>query len=199
MKRRSPLLALAALAGLALVSCGSGGGNVPMMGGGVSATFTENSTNAVSNLITMSTGEVSGDMFQIVIRVTDIDDFYGTAFNVQWDSAAAQFLSFEGSLSPNVLQANAPNILINAGVDPNLARTVTVIATLTDFVQGLDTSTQATDVLITLTFQATATTGGTLFTFDPATRFVTTCFPADTCADIPDAMLTWNGGVLTAN
>ncbi len=198
MKRRSPLLALAALAGLALVSCGSGGGNVPMMGGAVSPTFTENPPMGL-NLITMSAGLVSGDVFQIVIRVPDIDDFYGTAFNVQWDSAATQFLSFEGSLSPNVLQANAPNILINAGVDPNLARTVTVIATLTDFVQGLDTSTQATDVVITLTFQATATTGGTLFTFDPATRFVTTCTAMDTCADIPDMMLTWNGGVLTAN
>ena len=198
MKRRSPLLALAALAGLALVSCGSGGGNVPMMGGAVSPTFTENPPMEL-NLITMSAGLVSGDMFQIVIRVPDIDDFYGTAFNVQWDSPTAQFLSFEGSLSPNVLQAYFPNILINAAVDPNVPRTVIVSATTTAFVQGLDTSGQGSDVLITLTFQATATTGGTLFTFDPATRFVKICTMMDTCADIPDPMLTWNGGVLTAN
>ena len=198
MKRRSPLLVLAALAGLSLLACGSGGGNVPPGGGAVTPVFTPDTMAPGANSITMAAGTVNGDAFQVVIQVNDITDFFGAAFRVRFDSATTEYQSFDASGS--ILQMMAPNLTINAAPDANDADVVIIVATLQGFLQGLDTSAGPHE-LITLTFRATGATGGNNFSFDTAmTRLVTTCpAPPGVCTDLADAALTWNEGVLTAS
>ena len=56
-------------------------------------------------------------------------------------------------------------------------------------------------LLMTLSFTATAPTSGNAFTFDTrSTREVTTCpAPPTACATPGDGTFTWSGGTLVAN
>ena len=100
MKRPShPLLFTVVLTGLVLASCGGGGGNVTggMMGSGLTAAFTPAQTMPGANSVSMSAGTALDDTFQVDVRVTDIVNFFGAAFRVTFDSASAEFLSFDDS------------------------------------------------------------------------------------------------------
>jgi len=207
MKRRSSTLFLLVLLGVGLAACGSGGGNVPggMMGGAVTAAFTPANPTPGSDTISMQVGTVTGDTFQVVIQVNDIADFFGAGFRVTFDSATAEFLSFDDSTS--FLNGGTAVVDIRATVDPADAGTVLVVATLQNafnYVEGIDAS-AAGDPLLILTFRATDPSAGNAFTFDSAmTREVTTCpfwnmmgqQPA--CPDV-SATLSWGGGTMTAN
>lgn len=208
MKRPGSALCLLALvAGIGLTGCGSGGGNVPGGGGGgaITATFTPDNAAPGANSISMQAGTAAGDTFQVVIRVTDIVDFFGSAFRITFDSASADFLSFDDSTS--FLNNSSAVVDIRASVDPADAGTVLVVATLQNafnYVQGV-TPAAMDDTLLILSFQATNPSGGNAFTFDTmVSREVTTC-PAwnmmgqqPACPEI-SATVNWDEGTMTAN
>lgn len=215
MKRPSAMLCLVVLlGGLAITSCGSGGGNVPggMMGGGVTASFTPSNPTPGANSISMAAGAVVGDTFIVNVNVTDISEFFGAGFRIVFDSTTAEFQSFDttGTFLEDVnIFPGAPVADIRAVVDPANAGAVLVLATIQNsfaYVPGANAMSAGEQFLMQLTFRATDPTAGNAFTFDiAATREVTTCPPWNMmgqqpdCPEIPDAMLTWNGGMLTAN
>jgi len=208
MKRPSPLLCLfVLLAGVCLTACGSGGGNVPpgMMGGAITATFTPDNLTPGANSISMQAGTATGDTFQVIVRVTDIVDFFGAAFRITFDSASAEFLSFDDSTS--FLNGSTAVVDVRATVDPTDAGTVLVVATLQNtfsYVQGI-TPAAMDDTLLILSFRATNPSGGNAFTFDTMmSREVTTCPPWNMMGQQPacpeiSATVTWDEGTMTAN
>jgi hypothetical protein len=215
MKRPDSTLCLVVLlAGLSLASCGSGGGNVPggNGGGAITATFTPSNPAPGANSISLAAGAASGDTFQVTVVVSDIVEFFGTAFRITFDSSTAEFLSFDGSgsfLYDATIFPGSPVVDIRASVDPADAGTVLVVATIQNsfsYVPGANAMGSGDQVLLELTFRATDPTGGNAFTFDSSlTREVTTCppwgmvGPTPDCPEIVDGLLNWNGGMMTAN
>ena len=205
MKRPSSTLCLfVLLGGICLAACGGGGGNVPGPGSGVTAAFTPSNPAPGMDSISMQPGEATNDTFEIEVHVTDLVDFFGAGFRIMFDSATAEFLSFDDSMS--FLNASAAVVDIRATVDPADPGRVFVVATLQNsfsYVQGI-TPSAGSDTLLVLTFRATDPTAGNAFTFDTATsREVTTCPSWDMtglqpgCPEV-SATLTWNGGTMTA-
>ena len=205
MKRlSSPLIFSVVLAGLMLAGCGGGGGNVGGGGmmGGLTATFTGDVPMPAADSVSMAAGTATGDTFQVELRVGDIIDFFGTAFSVRFDPTTAEYQSFDDSSS--LLQAYAPDIEIRADLDQVDSGLVSIVATLknpiTGPIQGIDTSMEPTDLLLTLTFRATNPTVGpnhNAFSVDAVrTREILICPAAGMCA--PHATPTWNGGTMTA-
>lgn len=206
MKRPSSTLCLfVLLGGLCLAACGGGGGNVPVIGPGLTAAFTPSNPAPGVNSISMQPGTATDGMFEIEVHVTDIVDFFGAAFRIVFDSATAEFLSFDDSMS--FLNASAATVNIRATVDPADPGRVFVVATLQNtvgYVQGI-TPSAMNDTLLVLTFRATDPTAGNAFTFETAmSREVTTCAfwnmigPQPGCPEV-SATVTWNGGTMTAN
>ena len=207
MKRPSSVLCvLVLLGGIFLTSCGGGGGNVPgVIGGVITATFTPGNPTPGANSISMQAGMATDDTFQVVVTVTDIVDFFGTAFRVAFDPATAQYLSFDDSMSFLYNHPSSPVVQFNVSVDPADAGKVLVVATLQNtFLYTPGFTPPANDqVLLVLTFRATDPTAGNDFTFDTAmTREVTTCPQpmggSPPCVVEPDANLTWSGGTMIA-
>ena len=212
MKRPSSVLCLLVLlGGVGLAACGHGGGSVPggMLGGAVTATFTPANPTPGSDSVSMQVGTVTGDTFQIEIHATDITDFFGAAFRITFDSATAEFLSFDPSTSflNGPLNVGSAVVDIRATVDPTDAGTVLVVATLQNafnYIPGI-TPVATDDTLLILTFRATDPSAGNAFTFGTAmSRDVTTCPPWNmmgqqpSCPDV-SATLAWDGGTMTAN
>lgn len=223
MKRPSSTLCLfVLLGGMCLVACGGGGGNVPVIGGQVTATFTPSNPAPGANSISMQAGTAPNDMFQIEVYVTNIVDFFGTGFRIVFDSATAEFVSFDDSMSflfnhpelitPPPPPLTAPAINTLAVADPADPGSVLVVATLQNtfgYTPGFTFTPPDPDgdqLLLVLTFRATDPTAGNAFTFGTAmTREVQTCEPRPAigptpdCIMVPDGNLTWNGGTMTAN
>jgi hypothetical protein len=206
MKRLgSPFILSIALAGLMLVGCGGGGGNVSggMMGGGLTATFTPDVPMPTAGSISMAAGATTGDTFQVEIHVTDVVDFFGAAFSLRFDPASAEYQSFDTSMS--MLQAYAPDIEIRADLDLVDTGLVAIVATLRNPIagpiQGIDTTGAMNDLLLTLTFRATNPTVGpnhNPFSVDNVRmREIRTC-PAPPGACTVLGGVNWNGGTLTA-
>jgi len=193
------------LAGICLAACGGGGGNVPGGGGiGITAAFTSSNPTPGLDSISMQPGEAVDDTFEIEVHVTDLVDFFGAAFRIEFDSTTAEFLSFDDSMS--FLNASAATVDIRATVDPADPGRVFVVATLQNavgYVQGI-TPSAMNDTLLVLTFRATDPTAGNAFTFETAmSREVTTCAVWNMMGQQPgcpevSATLTWNGGTMTA-
>ena len=194
MKRTANLgiLAVLMVAGSVFAaSCGggSGGGTVPA---GRTANFTPAQSPAPANSASMQKGTVSGDMFQIEIRVTDVNDFFGTAFHVLFGSSTARFVSMSSSgsfLSGAGITTDIRTAVVQAG---DLEVVATRVQDQAGSVQGVDVS--GSQLLLTLTFQATANTGGNTFSFESQEACTPTAPPCT-----PPISLTWHGGTLTAN
>ncbi len=223
MKRPSSTLCLfVLLGGICLAACGGGGGNVPGPGSGVTAAFTSSNPTPGLDSISMQPGEAVDDTFEIEVHVTDLVDFFGAAFRIEFDSTTAEFLSFDDSTSllyehpdlitPPTPPMTAPGVDIRAVVDPANPGSVLVVATLQQtfgYTQGFTFTAPDPDgdqVLLVLVFRATDPTGGNAFTFGTAmTREVITCEPppmigpTPACITVPDGNLTWNGGTMTAS
>ncbi len=213
MKRPGSTLCLfVLLAGICLASCGGGGGNVPGGGGiGITAAFTSSNPTPGLDSISMQPGKAVDNTFEIEVHVTDLVDFFGAAFRIEFDSTTAEFLSFDDSMSFLQNHPSSPVVDIRAVVDPADPGSVLVIATLQQtfgYTQGFTFTPPDPDgdqLLLILIFRATDPTGGNAFTFGSATtREVTTCEPPPTigptpaCITVPDGNLTWNGGTMTA-
>lgn len=189
-------LATGLLALLAL-SCGGGGGGGGNGGGtpGFAPTFTASNPNPAGTSITMAPGAQTGDTFEINIRVTGIQDFYGAAFVVTFDPASADFLNHSQTGSFIVPGAGTS---IQFTTQPQAGGRVEVVASRRDESLGGVDAGATPQLLITLRFQATAETAGNGFAFGPAAdREVQVCPTGGAqCSIVNDATITWSGGTL---
>jgi len=150
------------LAMLALVAFGCGGGNDSGGGtisSGLTADFVASDSTPDPQSITMQQALESGSVFHVAIRVTDVQDFFGAAFHVTYDTTKVHFdlldssTSFlrDGGIDPNDLDftylAQSGNIAITATRKQNQTGTVT----------GIDVPATGRDLLV-LDFHAVATT-----------------------------------------
>jgi hypothetical protein len=203
MNRHSKTSWLATFSVLLLVSamsvaCGGGGGDPsPPINGGLAATWTPAEPNPGAMTISLGSGGTSGANFTVPVQVTGIDDFFGAAFRVRFNSATVDFVSF--SSAGTVIDAGGATLLITAV--EQVPGEVWVNATRQQgaggaYVPGVDVGT--TSMLITLNFRATGVVAANTFTF--INREVQTCNDAaQTCAPVPDGNLTWSGGTLRAS
>jgi len=184
------------LVGILPLACGGGGGDriVPP---GLTVTWTPANASPGAMTISMGTANTSAANFTVPVQVTGINDFFGAAFRVNFDSATAAFAGY--SATGSVIDDGGATVLINAVL--GAPGEVLINATRQQgaggvYVPGVDVT--ATATLITLNFRATvATQQANVFTF--SNREVQTCNDGtQTCTAVPDANLTWSGGSMTA-
>ncbi len=207
-----PLLKVSFIAlfvGLTVACPGGGGGGItpppggggPIPGGLMASFMAENPTPDPSEMtLSMAPGPGSDEMFSILVRVTNIDDFFGAGFRVNFDPATARFLGFD-STDSFILETG---VMTDISAVENVPGELLVTATLQGQVAGVDPV--GDDLLITLSFDAIEEElTGNDFTFGiPADRLVTTCAPPvdpdplPACVELDDADLTWSGGTMTA-
>jgi hypothetical protein len=198
MNRRKTTTWLVAVSTLLLgsLSCGGGGGD-PVTPPGLNVTWTPANPTPAAMTISMGAGSSSGANFTFPVQVTGIDDFFGAAFRVNFDSTNAAFAGY--SAAGSVIDDGGATVLINASLEA--AGEVFVTATRQQgaggvYVPGVDIA--GTSTLITLNFRATqATQQPNSFTF--TNREVQTCNDGtETCDPVADASLTWSGGSMQA-
>jgi hypothetical protein len=184
------------LAGVTSPGCGGGGGD-PVAPPGLNATWTPDNAAPGAMTLSMGTGSSSGADFSFPVQVTGIDDFFGAAFRVSFDSSTAGFAGY--SANGSVIDDGGATVLINAVL--GAPGEVFINATRQQgaggvYVPGVDVG--ATATLITLNFRATvATQQPNNFTF--TNREVQTCNDGtEVCDPVPDANLTWSGGSMQA-
>jgi hypothetical protein len=153
-----------------------------------------------ASTISMQAGPVNAEDFQIEIRVTTIDDFFGAGFHVRFNSPLPASASFLGFTPGTIFQAAcvAPACQTDFDVEVISAQELAVVATMQGNVAGVD---NASGLLMTLSFEAVAETPGNGFTFEPiASRSVKRCPPpaGSACTNI-EGTLTWSGGTLTVD
>jgi len=147
--------------------------------------------------INLGTASTSGASFSVPVQVTGINDFFGAAFRISFDSSSAAFAGY--SAAGSAIDDGTATVLINASL--GAPGEVLVNATRQQgaggaYVSGVDIA--ATELLLTLNFRATQTTQQpNNFTF--TNREVQTCNDGtQTCSAVPDVNLTWAGGAMQA-
>jgi len=138
---------------------------------GSHVTFSPLSPTPPAQSVTMQPCGVSGDMFSICIRVTDVTGFFGTGFHVAFQPASAVYVSNDSSRS--FLRETGVSTFFNATiVSPgDLAVSATRLQNGAGSVPGVNV--ESGDVIV-LNFRASASTAGNTFSFGP---------PREVCAD----------------
>lgn len=195
--RKSGLSALMVLGVLLSLTsaCGGGGGGGAVIPPGIVAAFVGSNPTPGAMTINMTPGTSNGSTFTILISVTGIADFYGAGFHVNFDAASASFIG--ASDIGSFIDVGGAIVTISASEEA--PGDVFVSATRQGMVAGVTPA--ATDLLITLTFNADATSASNLFTFGTIdTREVRACASAvSSCPVLNESMLTWSGGTMVAN
>jgi hypothetical protein len=208
MKRMRAVWMLAALSlGVLTVSCG-GGGDALIISELV-AIFTADPAS-VGSRISLEAGDSSGDVFEVEIHASDIDDLYGVAFTLLYDPAESTYLDIceaQGSilLSNPGTTNGCDNTLVDgearfeAKLENGVPGVLNVLATKEGQVGGVDADPPNTLVL-TLTFQADGAipAPGVPYGYEggPSSE-VQTC-PQDTQLPCSIATVAWDGGRLVA-
>ncbi|MDH3784530.1 MAG: cohesin domain-containing protein [Acidobacteriota bacterium] len=189
------LIVLGILLTLTTACGGGGGGGGAVIPPGLVAAFAGGNPTPGAMTINMTSGPSNGSTFSILVNVTGIPDFFGAAFRVTFNGATASLAG--SSAAGSFIDVGGATVNFNAV--ESTPGTVLVNATRQGMVAGV--SPAATDLLITLTFNADAATGGNVFTFGTAAdREVRTCATANgVCPALNDNMLTWSGGTMVAN
>jgi hypothetical protein len=185
-------VAMVLLLALTSLSCGGGDGGSGIPTPSLSATFTPTTTNPSGSAVFMSAGTASGAVFSVQVNAANITDLFGTGFRVLYDPAVVSYVSSDSSAS----------VLLDTGIQTDFSVAVSSPGTLfvtatrvqaNPFVPGVDVTAPAE--LISLTFQALVTTGGSSLSF--SNQQVDTCDDvAETCTTLTAA---WSGGTVTAN
>ncbi len=182
--RLTALLCIALLA----ASCGGGGSIfviVPPLG--LVPNFMPDQSSPVLPSISMQAGMVNDSAFDVEIEVTDIDDFFGAAFQVTFLPGSVTFLGFDTTGS------------ILTGMDPTFEVTTLAlgqIAVLATLPEGTPAGLINGDgLLLTLSFDATALVTGNTFDFPVASRLVEACPNGQACNEIQGAV-NWEEGSL---
>jgi len=195
--RFASIFLLAAVCTLPL-ACGGGGGNV-LPPEGLQVTFQLANPAPGAMTISMGPALIAGAGFQIPITVTEIDDFFGAAFRVNFDAASVDYVDFSATNS-FIDTGGAVVVLINAA--PGVPGQVLVNATRQQggggaYVPGV-TPVAPDNVLIWLSFRARVATAANNFTF--SNQEVNSCDDGtETCPIVDPATLTWSGGTMAAN
>ena len=139
--------------------------------------------------ISMQPGTIAGDEFEVVISVTGVNDFFGSAFRVDYDAQSASFESYDA----------ASSLLLGGGVQTNFEVTtpsagqLAVVATRlqddTGTVPGVNVA--GTQELISLTFRATQFTAANQFTFGAPREVCDSDQPVCTPINV-----SWDGGTM---
>ena len=198
MHRDRSTMGLAILLGAALVlapSCGGGGGG----GGGTTppgrtATFTPADPTPDANSVTLQAGARSGATFVVRVVVTDVNDFFGTGFRVEFDPASVQFTGFDATASFLRSGGVTDDNLFFEVVSPEagvLLVSATRLQNDTGTLPGVDVV--GSRDLLTLSFTARANTAGNTFSIVEPREVCDPGVPV--CTPIP---VTWAGGTLTA-
>lgn len=178
------------------VSCGGGGGG----GGGVivpgrTATFTSADSTPAPNSVSLQSAAASGDTVTIRVTVTDVTDFFGTGFRVTYNPTTVVFVSMSSTgsfLRDGGIGAANLNFTADASSPGILLISATRLQNATGTIDGVDVA--ASRELVTLTFRATANTGGNPFALPEPREVCDSDQPV--CTEIPVA---WVGGTLTAS
>lgn len=179
-------LAAALLLSVLAISCGGGGSGSNDPGGNLTAFFTGDAAGDLS----MSAGSSSGQEFEIEVHASAIDKLAGAAFHMFFDHTSASLVGWDGVDSILGTNGDYRAALVTPGE-------IAVSAVLPSNEAGID---NATGLLITLSFSATAPTNENRFTFGSdnppdASRRVKICPTAgQPCNDIVPA--SWTGGTL---
>ena len=188
---------VALLAGLTVACPGGGGGGGPIPSGLVASFVAENPTpDPALMTLSMAPGPSSGERFSIRVQVTNIDDFFGAGFHVNFDPTTA---SFRGATDDgSFILETGVDTDISAVVNVNVPGELLVTATRQGQVAGVDPVED--DLLITLSFEATPTMGNRFRFGTPNNREVFACATPTGGCDTPidDAMLIWSEGTMTA-
>jgi hypothetical protein len=100
---------------LAATACGSSSGDAASVvtGSSITASFTADQPSPGPDVVSLDEGSRAGDLVTVDIKVTDISDVYGAAFDVAYDSGMA---TFENWSSGSLLEqgGQTPTYLVNA-------------------------------------------------------------------------------------
>lgn len=174
--------------------CGGGGGGGGIPGGGDGGViFVADTPSPSAPTISLAPGTVTDDQFQILVRVTQISNFFGASLRIQWDPLIAEYLTFSSAGS---VIGGAPTLF---DVFEPSSGIIDVVATRQGAgVAGVNVN--STSLLIRLTFRALDNPVGAE-PFDViAPRSVQVCPTAgQPCQKLADGALAWSGGNLTVN
>jgi hypothetical protein len=192
---RLTCVALIMAFGMLMPACGGGGSSG---GGGVTrplvASFAPDNPNPVADTISMA-GATTGANVAVSIQVTEIDAFFGAGFRVTYDSASVNFVGFDPA---SFLDNHAGGTDIDAREeDPNNRGTVVVTATIQDAGQPAGLDVAGTQTLITLNFQATASTPQNLIEFASPWDVQICAAQGQACNEV-SGQLDWDGGRISA-
>jgi hypothetical protein len=180
--------AAALLLALLAISCGGGGGggNGGVPGPNLTASF----AGDLPGDLGMEAGTASGADFEVRVLVDGVDDLAGAAFHLFFDSTTASLVGWSGAGS-----------ILGSGGDYRASLVapgeIAVSAALPGDGAGIS---NATGLLITLSFRATAATSSNRFSFgsdappDPNRRVKICPTAGQPCSDaVPPS---WTGGTL---
>src|SRR5262245_529576 len=93
--RRMGAIVLAVIA----TACGGGGGGSSDGGvtGPQTGAFLAADSTPPADSVSLQAGTHSGLVVNVLVRVTDVDDFFGTGFRVIYDATVAQYQAFDST------------------------------------------------------------------------------------------------------
>jgi hypothetical protein len=163
----------------------------------LTATFVPSDATPDPQSVTLQPAGESGAVFSVVVRVTDVADFFGAAFHVTFDTSKVRFTTLDTTTS----------FLRDGGIDPanlnftfvnqtgELVLTATRVQDPGGTIPGIDVPASGRD-LLRLNFIAVAATGST-------SSGISFADPRQVCDStqpvcVPIAV-TWSGGSVLAN
>ncbi len=173
------------------VSCGGGGGG----GGGpkpLVPTFTPSNASPGADTVSMQAGTVSGETFNVDIRVTDTNAFFGAAFSVTFDPAVLRYNGMGDAAS--FLRDNGAVPYFQASQSP--AGTIVAVATRKNPDPGVDVT--GTRTLVQLSFTALKTSAGSPMAFSGSLEVCSDAIDPQTNQCVP-ITVTWSGGTARVN
>ncbi len=189
------LLTLLSVFGAACGGGGGGGGGGTPPPGGLSAAFAPAIANPGANTVSMGAATANMDMVTIPILVTDLNDFFGAAFTINFDSTRFSFVGFDGS---NTFIEEA-GVTTDVDVQAVSAGQLAAFATRFNgaggtYEGGMDAV--GSEELLTITLRATQAVSNSPITI--TNNNVETCNDGtQTCGTF--AGVTWGAGSLSAN
>ena len=144
-------------------------------------------TAPASGSISLQPGAITGTLYEVLVTVTDVNNFFGAAFRLTFDPLIATFVSSDSSaslLNGAGIMTTFDASLLQAG---ELAVSAFRQQDMAQSVPGVNVS--GSQTLIALTFRAIGTTNGSAFS-------LTT--PREACSPLPGPCdplsVSWQGG-----
>lgn len=201
MTRREHFTANVALfaivvAGVLGFSCGGGGGSSPVPPGLV-ASFVALADPPSSGSLTLQPGSTSGASFNVRVAATEIDDFFGAAFTINFPSDSVQFVSSDSTGSFLRDGCASPCSIVSFDAKVSAPGQVRVVATRLDAGTNSGIDVVGTRDLVILRFVATDEVTGGSIDFDLTNREVRSSVQPP--PEGQPITATWTGGEVSAS